>query len=356
MVFIYNALFILLIGCVFRNKLNKNRYKKMFLFICFLQMFLIQGLRSFDVGTDTAYYIDIYKNFTHKEYYSFLYTHFEPGFQLLYNLLKTFNLDAQMLLVVVSAITMFNFAYFIYKNSENTCLSVFIFACMFYPNSFNIMRQYLAVSIALLSFNFILNNNNIKAAICVLIGFSVHSTALLVLIPLILYKIKNWNLVRNLILVTGAIFFIFGNKILPWLLAKTSKSFYINSHLYDTNRYLRMTTILTLLFSILSWYFLKKNKEGKYKSQFNLYACIAFINLDCGILYLKYEFISRVIELFNLFLIISFPLALKYVRSYYKPIIKLGTILIPFLLMLNSVYNSGSGVEKYTMFFISRYH
>ena len=44
MVFIYNALFILISGYLFEGKLKQEKVKRTYLFICFFQMFLIQGL------------------------------------------------------------------------------------------------------------------------------------------------------------------------------------------------------------------------------------------------------------------------------------------------------------------------
>jgi len=353
MIFIYNALSILLVGYVLGKKLEKNKIKRKYLFFCFFQMFLIQGLRSIDVGADTVYYVSIYENFTNSEYYGYLFTHYEPGFQAIYYLMKSLNADAQVLLMLISAITMFNFAHFIYKNSENVWISTFIFATMFYPNSFNIMRQYMAISIALYSVEYFLNKNYIKASIPVLFSALFHSTPILLFLPMILYKIKNWKVVRNAILLMCGVFFVFGEPIVKFLLELVGKSFYIRSGLYDVNEFFRMTTMLTLLFSLLSWYFIQKNKDREYSDLFNLFSGIAFMNLACGVLYLRYEFFSRVIELLNLFLIISVPMALRHIRSYYRPLIRLGAFVLPFLLMLNAVYNSGSGVENYTMFFMN---
>lgn len=350
MVFIYNTLFVLISGYLLEGKLKQDKQKKRYLFVCFLQMFLIQGLRHADVGTDTSYYVTVYERFTNSEYYSFLFTHFEVGFQTVYTILKSINADAQILLLLVSGVTMINFAYFIYKNSDSVWLSTFIFACMFYPNSFNIMRQYLAVSIAINAFQFFMENKYVKASIIIIIASLFHMTALILFVPMILYKVKNWKLSRNLILACSCVVLVFGDQIVKIALELLSKSFYLTG--FEVNRLFRMTTMLTLLFSVLTWYFMKKNQNDEYKNYFNLFTCIAFINLNVGLLYLRYEFFSRIIEILNLFLIISFPLAIRQIRSYYRPIIKLGTIMVPFLLMINTVFNSGSGIENYKMFFM----
>ncbi len=350
MVFIYNSLSILLLGVLLNKKLENSKYKKIYLLVCFMQMALIQGLRNYSVGTDTSMYVDTYNNYLYKEIYAFQFTHFEYGFQLLYTIFQRINLNSQQMLIVISGLTMFGFAYFIYKNSKNVCLSTFIFACMLYPNSFNIMRQYLAISIAINSYQLIINNKYIKASLLIIIASLIHITAYLMFIPLILYWIKNWKLVRNMIVISSVIFFTFGNQIVNTILQIFGKSFYTTG--FEANRFFRLTTFLTIIIAILTWYFTKKTTDQDSKKNLNLLTEIAFINVNFGILYLKYEFFSRIIELLNSFLIVSIPMGMSNIKSYYKPLIRYGIYLVPFLLMLNSVYNSGSGIEIYKMYFM----
>lgn len=350
MVFIYNSLSILLLGVLLNKKLENSKYKKIYLLVCFMQMMLIQGLRSYSVGTDTIMYVDTYNHYLYKETYAFQFTHFEYGFQLLYTVFQRINLDSQQMLIVISGLTMFGFAYFIYKNSKNVCLSTFIFACMLYPNSFNIMRQYLAISIAINSYQLIINNKYIKASLLIIIASLIHTTAYLMFIPLIIYLVKNWKLVRNIIIISSIIFYIFGNKIVLTILPIVGKSFYTSG--YDVNRIFRMTTLLTIIIALITRYFTKKTTDENDKKDLNFLTCIALVNMDFGILYLKYEFFSRIIELLNSFLIISLPLGLSKMKSYYKPIIKIGIYGLSFLLMINSVFNSGSGIEIYKMYFM----
>ena len=103
MIFIVNAFSILLYGLIVKRKLTEDKYKKRYLVLCFFQMLLIQGLRSTEVGTDTIMYTEVYNNYLHSEYYAFCFTHFESGFQLLYNFLHRVSADEQGLLITISA-------------------------------------------------------------------------------------------------------------------------------------------------------------------------------------------------------------------------------------------------------------
>lgn len=94
-----------------------------------------------------------------------------------------------------------------------------------------------------------------------------------------------------------------------------------------------------------------RKKMTESTEKIRLLTCVAIINFDFGILYLRYEFMSRIIELFNAFLLISFPLIAYQVKTYYRPIIKIIVWAIPIILIFNTVFNSGSGIENYRMFF-----
>lgn len=348
MIFIYNALSILLIGYLLKRKMKTEKVKRRFIFFAFFQMFLIQALRSPYVGTDTLLYVTVYERFLSSEYYSYLFTHYEPGYAALIQILKNMGCDSQILLVIVSAITMVGFALFIYRNSDDPHMSTFLFACMFFPNSFNICRQYLASAIAINALPLITQKKYAKALIVILIASMFHITACFMLIPLLLQFVKNWKTTRTILVLSTAIFYIFGDKIVRTLLTVLGRTFYLSG--FEVNRLFRMTTALTVVFALLTWYFAKKTKDNSYKSLANLFSCVSFVNMDFGILYLKYEFFSRLIEIMNLFVLISAPNGVIHAQTKYKKIIKAGMLLLSFLLMLNSVYNSGSGVSEYSFY------
>lgn len=227
---------------------------------------------------------------------------------------------------------------------------MFLFACMFYPNSFNIMRQYLALSIAINSYTFYKNDHILKALIIILISSFFHSTSLLLMIPLILFKIKHWKLIRNSILVFSILLFMFSDSIIPNILNLLEKSYYISR--YDVSQIFRLTTFLTMLFSLFFWYILHHKKSFLFNDYINHFTCIVYCNFAFGLLYLKYEYFSRLIELYNIFLLISMPFGIYIMKSYYRPLLKIAAYIIPIFIMINSVFNSGSGVENYRMFFM----
>lgn len=349
MIYIYNVLSIALLGIALKSRLEREKQKKIFIFISFFQMFLIQALRDVSVGTDTNMYVDVYKYYKTSEIYSFKLTHFEWLFKILYEVLQYFTANAQVLLAVISFITMLCFGIYIYNNSSNVLFSTIIFACLLYPNSFNIMRQYMGVSIALNSHQYIKRNQYVRASILIIIGSLIHTLAILVFISMLIHMVKNWKLVRRTIIAASVIFFVFGDKLVSIILSLMGRSFYLSG--FEANRYFRLTTFITFLIAVLMYHFIKKNDDKENIHELSWLASISYLNFDFGIMYLKYEFFSRIIELLNSYLIIGLPLGLKHDKSKYRSIIRVSVYLILFLLMLNQIYNSGSGISEYKFFF-----
>lgn len=350
MIYIYNALSILVVGLIFNKKLTNVNRKKKFLMFAFLQMFIIQAIRSPEVGTDALHTVTVYNGFQHSDYFSFLFTHFEPGFRYLLQTLSTLGMHEQWVLVAVSAVTMLGFAVFIYKNVDNPFISTFIFASMFYPSSFNTMRQYMAIAIAINSFTFLRERKCVKSVVMILIGSLIHSTVILMILPILFQQVKNWKNISRLIIAASAVFFLIGDEIIEAILPMLGKSFYLIG--FEATRYFRMTTALTVLFAVLIIYLTRNIYDVQAKKIMSLLMCIASVNTVFGVMYLKYEFFSRVIDIINLFLLVSIPTGLEYAKTKYKPLIKLGVYVLPFLLMLNIVYNSMAGIAEYKVFWV----
>jgi len=350
MVFIYLALFPLVLGFIFKKKIDKSKTKKIYLFICFFQLFFFYAFRSIDIGTDTLTYVNTYKFFNVSEYYSIMISHYEIGFKFLYYILKYFNANPQWVLIVSGLIIHLGFSNFIYKNSKNIVLSTFIFSCLFFPNSMNIMRQYIAVAIAINSLQYILQKKYINAIFLILVGALFHKIVLILLVFLLMYILNSWRLIIFMCILAILLVVFFPIQILG-LLRYFSNSFsYYVSDQYSVLRFMRFTTLLTFFIFILLFYSYYKKRYFTNISELKLYTYIGIVNFMFGILYLQNESFSRVIEILNIYLIISGPMIMTELRSYYKPLIRIAIYLVPLILLLNSVFNSGSGVENYKFF------
>lgn len=349
MIFIYNLLFIFALGITFGAKLQRKKYKKLYLSLCFFQMFLIQSLRASYVGSDTIQYIDIFNLFSDNSVYAYMLTHYEPGVQALIKVLYSAGLNAQFLLASMSAIIMIGFALYIYHNSDNILISTFLFASMFYPNSFNVSRQYIAMSIALNFFYFLNKREYVKGILLVLFASLFHTSALLFLIPICVTMINGVNITKKALIFFSIFVVLFGNFFSYKILENIHNSYYISPKYVKDNLF-SLTTFLTFIYATIFCYYSSICNNLKNKSILNLYACISLVNFYFGVLYLSNEIFSRFIEMLNTHLIISVPFIESRINNKYIPIIKLFFWLVPVIWMLLMIYNSNAGISTYGLF------
>ena len=348
MIFIYNFLFILIVGFILQSKLNIKKYKILFIFICFFQMFLFQALRDSSVGSDTITYIETYENYKNSSFYAFKITHFDIGIRWLFEIFSFFRIDSQYILVVSSLVIMLGFAIFIYFNSKNVLLSTLVFAGLFFPNSFNVIRQYMALAIAINALYFFRNKKYLKALIIILISLIFHKVSLILLIPMALSLIKDYRISLFILVAIAFSCLIFSDYISNLVLTIFRDDYYLDDK-YTTLRLFRMTTILTVSYALFFIYSFRN--EDKDNNEYRLIQNFSLLSVSFGILYLKNEIYSRFIEAVNVYLVFAFPYFIYIKKDKYDLIYKISLVSLALFLMIMQVFNSGSGVENYKFYF-----
>lgn len=154
-----------------------KRLAPLFFLLSFLVLFLLSGFRV-DVGIDYPSYIRIFW-----EYIDWgQAAHLEPGFQLIFSVIEATTMDPQHIFVISSLITLGGIFWSIKKHSVSPAMSVFLFCAMgFLSHSFNLTRQFIAISIVLMSLRFLLDKQLLKYALTVALAALFHQTALLML-------------------------------------------------------------------------------------------------------------------------------------------------------------------------------
>ena len=150
------------------------------LWICILLLICMAGLRSISVGTDTFSYEDIYY-WIEAGNANFI----EPGWRFLNWLIQYVGGNFNMLLMVVAILTLLPVGFVIKQCSPAPSLSLFLYFSLFtYLQSYNLMRQMLAVSIVLLGYTYLYKQQRVRYLICVAFAMTFHTSALFS-IPLI---------------------------------------------------------------------------------------------------------------------------------------------------------------------------
>ncbi|WP_412766381.1 EpsG family protein [Companilactobacillus farciminis] len=203
---------------------------KWYLFIAFMHLSLLMGLRSYLVGTDTQLYMNYFLNQN---------TSYNSNGALIYNIFSKFifqlaNGNYTIFILLMSALSVFFFLASLIK-LENDFISVFLsiyiyITYYFYFDSFNMQRQMLAVSIAMYSVCLFIEGKNIKSVLLLLLAIGIHSTAFLALINFFLVRVKkNGKYLTLLILFMTVILFSYNKILMIFSMFFSHYNMYVNS-------------------------------------------------------------------------------------------------------------------------------
>lgn len=157
----------------------------------------IEGLRSFDIGTDTSTYAYLFATDGMDS--------FDAGFQLLGQFVHLFTNDPSFFLLVISLVTNGLVIFSIYKISSQPYISVFCYVTLYYYfQSFNAMRQYIAIGVILVAYSFLRQRHFIKYLLGTFVAILFHNSAIVsfLFLPYHFIKISNkgsLNILKSLI-------------------------------------------------------------------------------------------------------------------------------------------------------------
>ena len=167
----------------FYPKLNTdNKVKKRYLIVCGAILVLFIGLRSKYLGSpDSLNYYGHMQRALLSTSWDLYYnpSGVETGFQLFVYILSKFFNSAQMLFVVTAAIYISSNFYCIYKNSDNIVLSIVMYITLgLMQFQMQGMRQAIAMSICLFSFELAKKKKFIPFVLLVVLATFFHRTAI----------------------------------------------------------------------------------------------------------------------------------------------------------------------------------
>jgi len=208
-VWILLVFFILIIKVLMGDLISKEKQKN-FLVISGIAITLIMGLRY--PKYNTVYDLELYYRYYYRLIYTpwtdiFLISRFEPGYVILNKILATIIPWPQFILIFEAAFCVFCVCRFIYKNSDYPFQSI-IFYITLGTMAFQLtgFRQAFAMSICLLSIEFIKEKKLFKFLLTVFLATTFHKTSI-VFFPFyfIANRVPNWK--NNLFSIIAMIFF-----------------------------------------------------------------------------------------------------------------------------------------------------
>lgn len=340
---------------IYKNLKTEISKDKFFLFLSWIILSLIEGLRAYSVGTDTNSYAIIYQGDDPS-------LRLEPLFRLLIYTLKYFSDNTTVFFIVCALITNGLILFAVYRMSDDTYYSVFVYvALLMYFTSFNALRQALAFAFVLNGFYYAREHNWKKYLCLVFTGYLFHVSATVgfFYIPLLLKNKTSKNKYNNflsnicislsvillaiILLQFSSILLQIGYMVIPEY-SRFAESRYHSFVMGEGG--IRYAIIYSLLFCAFM-YLVPNYKEFKFA-----YALPLAISVVFSFLHLRHSYIIRFMYYFDITSIVSIPYMINnnilYGESKHIFKIVLSGILVAFLIY--SLSNNYMRVTPYLFF------
>lgn len=362
---IYIALMIwsILSASIFLMDISINKKKKIYLILVYTPLIFISGFRNWNVGTDTILFYQWYNATANIdgtfEWFITLSegSPIEFGFVYIGYLLNSFYLDVQVMIFLVSLVTISGIGYVFYKYSYSIWLSTFLFIALFsYQETMNTARQGIAAMIMFNAYGYLKNNVKVKYLFMIIMSMMFHFTAIIHAILLFFMPISIKKIIYAIIIFGVVIFgtwdyiLIYAQSIAPKYLE------YMNSE-YTTARNLGPGIVQIfgiIIIMIISWYLNKKNRFNLQEKK-DIIVCNVFLFFYILVIYLQYflPIISRINPYVSLYINICIPLLLSKINTSYfiKYLLYIGIIIMGFIYCFYCMSVGKHGVIPYSFCF-----
>jgi Na+/phosphate symporter len=307
-IYLINLILIpILAALLLRDNIKKK--KLCFALIVFLQLVFLLGLRNCNVGTDTNTYIQMYNTVASEpNIQNALETWYEPGFACLSWVISCIWNNSQFYLFVVGIITMLLFFRYIWRNTTNLWMSIYLFVGLqFYYLCFNTMRQALAMAILMNSIELIEKKKYKPFLLVILLACLIHQSSIIFLIILLLSKIKFTTKICFIILSCSISICILMDPILKIIVSIVPRyAVYFNSVFFSIGNLIHplMYLLIFIFVSILSKYMIKQNTHT------NLLLMMSLMTVALYIVSIRVYLLVRLVYYFAIPLVILIPLVI----------------------------------------------
>ncbi len=317
--------FILFFSLILCSKLVFCFYHNIFLekyvtCLCGVYLFLIAGLRDVSVGIDTMTYYNAFYYQMPKSTEDIIaqYGILTSLFWHIAYMIRALTDEYQILLFCSSAFSIGIISKYIQKYSPDKMLSFLFFStCGFFAIGLHLVRQYIAIAIAVYSFNFIRERRFFFFLICILIGVLIHPSIAL-FFPAYFIAYKRITLKNSLIYIFCIILSFFIGE----FMIDTFSMFLFNGRYNEIlnldktgqNMFFVYIVILLVGFSRLK-VILKQDIKN------TIYYNFLWMTLVIQSMSFVFSIASRVAYMYSIFLIVFIP---KIICSYKNPLMRYG--------------------------------
>lgn len=356
----YILIFVLFFLGVLSNFSGATDKRKFYLWISFTCLFFIMGLRAPSVGTDNLNYsLQFLIMGKSKDFLNIIPS--APVYTIYNKLLFMIFPFRQAIIILNSLIICVCTALFIYHFSDNVVFSTFCYVALyFYFSSFNITRQYVAVSIILVAACAVDDKKIYWAIVLCALATGIHNLAIVFCPFLFLLKSKI-NKTTILTIGLGCIIFaiVFSSLFDPVvnMFAKVFPrySMYLEGgrhRVTDTSQGRNiLLTLFYFAFIIFDFFYIlvKPSKTTENYEHMKKILMISLIGATLGLVAANNLAISRVRTFFEIFMICLIPNTIKLFGRY-KNIFYILCVLILMVPLTVRLSDNLSGVVPYKFF------
>lgn len=238
----------------------------------------------------------------------------ETGFALVIKTISSLFSFDQILFVLTSAFILFAVYYSIKQYSPIFWVSVFVFLTDSFPQSLFVLRAFVAISIYLLAFPFILNRKIVPFLFLSALAFSMHMSSILFLPVYFLYGIKDWRYLALVLIVLGTGVIIGFNVFLPIIV----ESFFSEYAYYIINadNYEGASWKMPALLSAILLFRITVMREHFFEDGINrLLSIVMILAVVVYVGGIGFGLTSRMAMYFTNMTFLIFPNTIQYIKS-----------------------------------------
>lgn len=331
-IYLLNIALLCLWGIILYKKKNGDKY---YCLIITTQLLFLSCVRSIQTGGDLISYklgFDAVQSISWDKLYTLkgisFYGNIETGWHYLAKALSLIANNFRIVIVFNGALLMTIIGLFIYQNSRCKWLSFYLFITLgYYGHSLSAIRQYLAISILIISMNFVKKRKLLSFLACIFLASLFHKTALCFAI---VYLYPMFKLTKKYWCISAIFAFI------SLLASKPILNLIINLAGYESYRkYIGNGNgegMLLMLSAYLIIVVIYRKQLQKTEKNYTLYISMLVTAIILNISALQFLLMGRLMEYFHIILIILLPNTLACIQNYRTKYV--GTLIICLLTLI----------------------
>lgn len=274
------------------------------LIFLFVPLFLLSAMR-YDIGRDYSTYMLIFEN-------PYLIGVNEKGYMLINNFANKYNLTLQFVIVIYSMLTLLFAFLFIYENSKNKILSLFIFYTYtpFYLQTLNTLRQELAIYIFMYATKYIRRKEFLKYCILVIFAAVFAHNSVIIILPLYFFLNRKYKLITKILIF---VFFLLISKVLNIIVQTTPYAIYLRG--VGNESVLSPIFLLDVILCATVFLFSSRFKEKLFCNISFISFCILIMGIILRVSPV-FVLVSRINEFFLVSLVITIPDLITKFKKY----------------------------------------